>query len=187
MNCAGTDSSIYDLTTYLFKFYKYLLLLLLLMLLLLLLLLMGAFHSTKIPLWNFGNYLNKNWTRLSPLYLVAGIKLHSNDRWIFDCNFLVCDQMENISMDEVSTKAFFKCKKTDPAEISKRTRVCFASNNADWNQQQLTDVRILANRNSSNHPYCFLCNQKKVQILAFLYVIRQRNVSCPLPVRDIKG
>ena len=49
MNCAGTDSSIYDLTTYLFKFYKYLLLLLLLMLLLLLLL-MGAFHSTKIPL-----------------------------------------------------------------------------------------------------------------------------------------
>ena len=45
MNCAGTDSSIYDLTTYLFKFYKYLLLLLLL-----LLLLMGAFHSTKIPL-----------------------------------------------------------------------------------------------------------------------------------------
>ena len=44
MNYAGTDSSIYDLTTYLFKFYKYLLLLLLL------LLLMGAFHSTKIPL-----------------------------------------------------------------------------------------------------------------------------------------
>ena len=43
MNYAGTDSSIYDLTTYLFKFYKYLLLLLLL-------LLMGAFHSTKIPL-----------------------------------------------------------------------------------------------------------------------------------------
>ena len=44
MNYAGTDSPIYDLTTYLFKFYKYLLLLLLL------LLLMGAFHSTKIPL-----------------------------------------------------------------------------------------------------------------------------------------
>ena len=43
MNYAGTDSPIYDLTTYLFKFYKYLLLLLLL-------LLMGAFHSTKIPL-----------------------------------------------------------------------------------------------------------------------------------------
>ena len=42
MNYAGTDSSIYDLTTYLFKFYKYLLLLLLL-----LLLLMGAFHSTR--------------------------------------------------------------------------------------------------------------------------------------------
>ena len=46
MNYAGTDSSIYDFTTYLFKFYKYLLLLLLS----LLLLLMDAFHSTKIPL-----------------------------------------------------------------------------------------------------------------------------------------
>ena len=32
--------------------------------------------------------------------------------------------MENISMDEISTKAFFKFKKTDPAEISKRSRVC---------------------------------------------------------------
>ena len=32
--------------------------------------------------------------------------------------------MENISMDEISTKAFFKFKKTDPAEISKRTCVC---------------------------------------------------------------
>ena len=48
MNYAGIDSSIYDFTTYLFKFYKYLLLLLLL--LSLLLLLMDAFHSTKIPL-----------------------------------------------------------------------------------------------------------------------------------------
>ena len=27
-------------------------------------------------------------------------------------------------MDEISTQAFFKFKKTDPAEISKRTRVC---------------------------------------------------------------
>ena len=32
---------------------------------------------------------------------------------------------------------------------------------ADWNQQQLTDGSILANRNSINHPYCFLSNQKK--------------------------
>ena len=59
--------------------------------------------------------------------------------------------------------------------------------NADWNQQQLTDGGILANWNGANHPYCFLSNQKKVQILAFLHVIRQRNVSCPLPVRDLKG
>ena len=33
---------------------------------------------------------------------VAGLKLHSNDRWIFDCNFLVYDEMENISMGEIS-------------------------------------------------------------------------------------
>ena len=43
----------------------------------------------------------------------------------------------------------------------------YVSKNADWNQQQLTDGGILANRNSANHPYCFLPNQKKVQILAF--------------------
>ena len=43
----------------------------------------------------------------------------------------------------------------------------YASKNADWNQQQLTDGGILANRNSANPPYCFLSNQKKVQILAF--------------------
>ena len=29
------------------------------------------------------------------------------------------------------------------------------------NQQQLTDGGILADRNSANHPYCFLSNQKK--------------------------
>ena len=29
--------------------------------------------------------------------------LHSNDRWIFDCNFSVYDEMENISMDEISS------------------------------------------------------------------------------------
>ena len=55
----------------------------------------------------------------------------------------------------------------------------YASKNADWNQQQLTDGGILVNWNSENHPYCFLSNQKKVQIPAFLHVIRQRNVSCP--------
>ena len=42
-----------------------------------------------------------------------------------------------------------------------------ASKNADWNQQQLTDGGILANRNSANHPYCFLFNKKEVHILAF--------------------
>ena len=56
-----------------------------------------------------------------------------------------------------------------------------ASKNTDWNQQQLTDGGVLANRNSANHPNCFLSNQKKVQILAFLHVICKRNVSCPPP------
>ena len=28
---------------------------------------------------------------------------------------------------------------------------------------------FLANQNSANHPYCFLSNQKKVQILAFVH------------------
>ena len=32
--------------------------------------------------------------------------------------------MENISMDEISILAFFNFKKTEPAEISIRTRVC---------------------------------------------------------------
>ena len=40
---------------------------------------------------------------------------------------------------------------------------------------------VLANWNSANHPYCFLSNQKKVQIVAFLHVICERNVSCPPP------
>ena len=57
----------------------------------------------------------------------------------------------------------------------------YASKNADWNQQQLTDGGVLANRNSANHPYCFLSNQKKVQIRAFLHVICKTNVSCPPP------
>ena len=48
-------------------------------------------------------------------------------------------------------------------------------------QQQLMDGHILANWNSANHPYCFQSNQKRVQILAFLHVIFERNVSCPHP------
>ena len=42
-----------------------------------------------------------------------------------------------------------------------------ARKNADWNQQQLTDSGILANRNSENHPYCFLFNQKKSRFWLF--------------------
>ena len=45
-------------------------------------------------------------------------KLHLNDRWSFDWNVLVYDEMENISMDETSIQVFFKFKKTEPAEIS---------------------------------------------------------------------
>ena len=40
---------------------------------------------------------------------------------------------------------------------------------------------ILANQNSTNHPYCFLSNQREVQILAFLHVIYERIVSYPPP------
>ena len=43
----------------------------------------------------------------------------------------------------------------------------------------------MANWNSANHPYCFLSNQKKVQILAFLYVICERNVSCHPPEKRL--
>ena len=39
--------------------------------------------------------------------------------------------------------------------------------------------------NSANHPFCFLSNQEKVQILAFLHVICERNVSC-LPKTDYR-
>ena len=39
-----------------------------------------------------------------------------------------------------------------------------------FNQQQLADGSVLANRNSANHPHCFLSNQKKVQIL-FCFVL----------------
>ena len=56
----------------------------------------------------------------------------------------------------------------------------YASKNADLNQQ-LTDGGILANRNSANHPYCFLPDQRKVQILAVLHVICARIVSCHPP------
>ena len=66
----------------------------------------------------------------------------------------------------------------------------YASKDADWNQQQLTDGGIWAHRNSANHPYCFLSNQKKVQILASLHVICERIVSCPPPekqITEIKG
>ena len=57
------------------------------------------------------------------------------------------------------------------------------------NQQQLTDGGILANRNSANHPYCFLSNQKKVQILAFLLwsVKEMYHVLLPKAVYRDKG
>ena len=49
--------------------------------------------------------------------------------------------------------------------------------NTVWNQQQLTDGGILANRKSGSNPYCFLSNQRKVQILASLHEICERIVS----------
>ena len=92
----------------------------------------------------------------------------------FLLQFLVYDEMENLSMDEMSRQKFHN-------ELACVFTAYYASKNADWNQQQLTDGVILANRNSANHLHCFLSNQKKVQILAFLHVICERNVSCPPP------
>ena len=63
----------------------------------------------------------------------------------------------------------------------------YASKNADWNQQQLTDGGILANRNSANHPYCFLSNQKKVQILAFFTCDPTKKCIMPSSRERLKG
>ena len=94
----------------------------------------------------------------------------------FLLQFLVYDEMENLSMDEMSRQKFHN-------ELACVFTAYYASKNADWNQQQLTDGVILANRNSANHPHCFLSNQKKVQILFFFFwhVICERNVSYPPP------
>ena len=104
----------------------------------------------------------------------------------FWLQFLVYDEMENISLDEISIQTFLKLARKLSRQKFHNELACvftahYASKNADWNQQQLTDGGVLANRNSANHPYCFLFNQKKVQILAFLHVICERNVSCPPP------
>ena len=46
----------------------------------------------------------------------------------------------------------------------------YGSKNADWNHQQLTDGGVLANRNSANHPYCFL----SISFFAFdLFIISE--------------
>ena len=85
----------------------------------------------------------------------------------FWLQFLVYDEMENISMDEISLFTFFKLARKLSRQKFHNELACvftahYASKNADWNQQQLTDGGVLANRNSANHPYCFLSNQKKV-------------------------
>ena len=48
------------------------------------------------------NWLFEKWTRLSLLQLVAGIKLLLKWSVNFWLKFLVHDEMENISMDEIS-------------------------------------------------------------------------------------
>ena len=51
------------------------------------------------------------------------------------------------------------------------------------------DGGVLAIQNSTNRPYCFLSNQKKVQILAFLHVIGQKMYHALFPKTDyrVKG
>ena len=48
------------------------------------------------------------------------------------------------------------------------------------------DGGFVAIRNSADHPYCFLSNQKQVQILPFLHVICEKivSVSASLPKKD---
>ena len=111
----------------------------------------------------------------------------------FWLQFLVYDGMENISMDEISIQTFFIQENwasrnfmmnllvyslliTQAKMLPACRRLLFP-----LLQQQVMDGRILANRNSANHPYCFQSNQKRVQIQAFLHVIFERNVSCPHP------
>ena len=101
--------------------------------------------------------------------------------------------MENVSMDETSIKAFFKFKfkKTEPAEISLRTRVCIhcslrkqkcrlKSTINGWqhfgqSEQRKSSVLFAIQSEKGPDSGFFTCDG------------RQRNVSCPLPVRDIKG
>ena len=92
-------------------------------------------------------------------------------------------------MNEISIYTFFEFKKTELAGNHNEfacvfTARLYASKNADWNQQQLTDGGVLANRNRANHPNCFQSNQKKVQILAFLDVIMP---SSRKQITEIKG
>ena len=124
-----------------------------------------------------------------PVCRFCNIKLHSNE-------FLTATFQQTMRWKIFQWKKFLFRHSLNSRKLSRQKfyneLACvltahYASKNADWNQQQLREGGILANWNSANHPYCFLSNQKKVQILAFLHVIRQRNVSCPLPVRDLKG
>ena len=62
----------------------------------------------------------------------------------------------------------------------------YASKNAVWNQQQLKDGGILANRNNANHSCCFLSNHKKSPDSGFLRGICDRNVSCPPPENNYR-
>ena len=61
-----------------------------------------------------------------------------------------------------------------------------ARKNADWNQQQLTDSGILANRNSENHPYCFLSNQKKSRFWRFCMLSVKEMYYALLPEADYR-
>ena len=70
------------------------------------------------------NWLFEKWTRFVASLTCSRYQIAfkwSLDFWL---QFLVNYEMENIWMDEISIKTFFKFKKTEPAEISQRTRVC---------------------------------------------------------------
>ena len=60
------------------------------------------------------------------------------------------------------------------------------SENADWNQQQLTDGCILAKRNRANYPYCFLIQSERSPDFGFLACDLWRIIFVSCPPRKTK-
>ena len=62
----------------------------------------------------------------------------------------------------------------------------YASKNADWNKQQVTEGGILANRNSANHPYCSYAIRKKSRFWLFCMWFVKELYHALLPKTDYR-